>query len=143
MTNEQLWQAIQGEIELCISKASFTTWFRDTSISSKSESEIIVSVPNGFAKEWLENKYHKFILKAAQGICPKIIKIIYKIGGSPNKHQEQTKQADNFQRDATQTIQEENIAQPSTGNENGNLNKSLSSKYNFDISFSEKVLPFS
>ncbi len=39
-----------------------------------------MSVPNGFTKEWLENKYHKYILKAIQGVCPTINKITYKIG---------------------------------------------------------------
>ncbi len=81
MTNEQLWQAVMGELELSISKASFTTWFKNTSIISIVQKEVTVGVPNGFAKEWLENKYHKFILKAIQKICPQIKKIAYKIGG--------------------------------------------------------------
>ena len=84
MTNEQLWQAALGELELSISKANFTTWFKNTGIASKDEKEIIISVPNGFTKEWLENKYHKFILKAIQNICPTIRKVSYKIGKSQN-----------------------------------------------------------
>ncbi|MCK4524926.1 MAG: chromosomal replication initiator protein DnaA [Candidatus Andersenbacteria bacterium] len=84
MTNEQLWQAVLGELELSISKANFTTWFKSTEIASKNEDEIIVNVPNGFTKEWLENKYHKFILKAIQGIYPTITKVTYKIGKSQN-----------------------------------------------------------
>ena len=84
MTNEQLWQAVLGELELSISKANFTTWFKNTGVASKNEDEIIINVPNGFTKEWLENKYHKFILKAIQGICPTITKVTYKIGKSQN-----------------------------------------------------------
>ncbi|MCK4592082.1 chromosomal replication initiator protein DnaA [Candidatus Parcubacteria bacterium] len=82
MTNEQLWQAVLGELELSISKANFTTWFKNTGVASKNEDEIIINVPNGFTKEWLENKYHKFILKAIQNICPTIKKVAYKIGKS-------------------------------------------------------------
>ncbi|MFA6097512.1 MAG: chromosomal replication initiator protein DnaA [Candidatus Paceibacterota bacterium] len=84
MTNEQLWQAVLGELELFISKANFITWFKNTSIMSRTEDEMVISVPNGFTKEWLENKYHKFILKAVTSICPNIRKITYKIGGTPN-----------------------------------------------------------
>ena len=84
MTNEQLWQAVLGELELSISKANFTTWFKNTGVASKNEDEIIINVPNGFTKEWLENKYHKFILKAIQNICPTIKKVAYKIGKSQN-----------------------------------------------------------
>jgi len=83
MTNEQLWKAVLGEIELSTSKASFITWFKSTEIVSKNEEEIIISVPNGFTKEWLENKYHKFILKALQNKCPHIRRVSYKIGKSP------------------------------------------------------------
>lgn len=100
MTNNQLWQAILGEVELCISKASFTTWFRNTNIISKDKNEVVVSVPNGFAKEWLKNKYHKFILKAMQSICPEIIKITYKIGASPQQFG-QKKQIEDIARTGT------------------------------------------
>ncbi len=84
MTNEELWQAALGELELYISKANFTTWFKNTSIVSKNDKEITIQVPNGFAKEWLENKYHKFILKAIQNICPEIHKITYRISRAPD-----------------------------------------------------------
>jgi chromosomal replication initiator protein len=80
MTNEQLWQAVLGELELSTSKANFTTWFKNTNIISIKNDEVVVSVPNGFTKEWLENKYHKYILKAIQGVCPAIKKVTYKIG---------------------------------------------------------------
>ncbi len=129
MTNEQLWQTILGEMELCISKASFTTWFRDTSVLSKNESEMVISVPNGFAKEWLENKYHKFILKAVQSIYPEIIKITYKIGGSPKQSGQQSGQIKQIE-DITRA-QTADSANASPSNKNGNLNGLLNFKYNF------------
>ena len=58
MIEEQLWQAALGEIELSLSKANFTTWFKNTFIAEKSDGKIIIGVPNGFTKAWLENKYH-------------------------------------------------------------------------------------
>ncbi len=67
MTNEEIWQAVLGEIELAISPASFTTWFRNTAILGFESSQVILSVPNGFAKEWLENKYNQYILQAIKG----------------------------------------------------------------------------
>ena len=64
MTNEQLWQAALGEIELSLSKANFTTWFKDTFISSYEENRVVLCVPNTFTKAWLEKKYHKEIIVA-------------------------------------------------------------------------------
>ncbi len=64
MNNAELWQAVLGEIELSISKANFSTWFKNTHIISNEDGKIIIGVPNGFAKEWLENKYNTYIFKA-------------------------------------------------------------------------------
>lgn len=72
MTNEELWQAALGEIELSISKANFITWFKNTSILSAEDDKLVIAVPNGFAKEWLENKYNLYILRALRNIKPEI-----------------------------------------------------------------------
>ncbi len=68
MTNEELWQSALGEIELSISKANFVTWFKNTSIISNNSGRVIIGVPNGFAKEWLENKYNLYILRSLRNI---------------------------------------------------------------------------
>ena len=77
MTNEELWSRTLSEIELTVSRASFVTWFKDTHIIDQREGIIVVGVPNGFSKEWLENKYHKFILKSLRAIHPEIRSINY------------------------------------------------------------------
>lgn len=72
MTNEELWQAALGEIELSISKAQFITWFKNTSILDNKDGHIAIGVPNGFAKEWLENKFNLYILRALHNLDEKI-----------------------------------------------------------------------
>jgi len=80
MTNEQVWQAVLGEIELNLSRANFITWFKDTFISSFESGRVVVCVPNAFVKKWLEEKYHKNILSALENVTKqKIEEIIYKI----------------------------------------------------------------
>ncbi len=75
--NRQFWQTVLGELELKLSRANFTTWFKNTSISSKTQTKITINVPNAFTKEWLENKYHRYILEAVQSAAPKIKTIRY------------------------------------------------------------------
>jgi chromosomal replication initiator protein len=82
MTNEEIWQAALGEIELSISKANFITWFKNTSIFSIEDGRVVLSVPNGFAKEWLENKYNIHILRALRNIQPEIKSISCNIAAS-------------------------------------------------------------
>jgi len=80
MTNEQLWQAVLAELELTLSKANFTTWFKNTFISSQEDKKVIVGVPNTFTKTWLENKYHKEILKALNNVTDaKITEAVYRV----------------------------------------------------------------
>lgn len=63
MTHEELWQAVLAQIQLTLSPANFTTWFKGTNIISAKDGEIIVSTPNSFTKEWLEQKYNRQIFK--------------------------------------------------------------------------------
>ncbi|MFH1522684.1 MAG: chromosomal replication initiator protein DnaA [Patescibacteria group bacterium] len=80
MNNNQIWQAVLGEIELNLSRANFTTWFKNSFISSFDESRVVVCVPNTFTKAWLEKKYHKEICAALENITNKKIKeIFYKV----------------------------------------------------------------
>ena len=63
METKELWNKCLAEIELSISKANFTTWFKNTSIIKEDLGTICVGVPNEFVKDWLYNKFHKLILK--------------------------------------------------------------------------------
>ncbi len=77
MNNDQIWQAVLGEIELNLSKANFTTWFKNTFISSFEEEKVVICVPNTFTKAWLEKKYHQKIAEALEHVVNNKIKEIY------------------------------------------------------------------
>lgn len=80
MDENQLWQTALGELELSLSKANFTTWFKNTFISSFEGGRVTIGVSNTFTKTWLENKYHKEILKALQDATNNQVKeVIYKV----------------------------------------------------------------
>jgi chromosomal replication initiator protein len=77
--NKKLWDIALAEIELTISKASFGTWFKNTFISKQDQGTIFLSVPNTFVRDWLLNKYHKFILKALRDASPDVRALEYVI----------------------------------------------------------------
>jgi len=80
MEAQKIWQAALGELELSLSKANFTTWFKNTFISSCQDQTVTIGVPNTFTKAWLEKKYHSRILKALQKITEnKIRNIVYQV----------------------------------------------------------------
>lgn len=76
---KQIWPAVLGNLELSLSKANFTTWFKNTAVLDQTNDKIIIGVPNAFTKEWLHNKYHHDILKAVRAINPEIKIIEYQI----------------------------------------------------------------
>ncbi len=67
MEKTEFWKKCLAEIELNISKANFTTWFKNTSIVKEEGGVILIGVPNEFVKDWLYNKFHKLILKTLIG----------------------------------------------------------------------------
>ncbi len=84
MDHRDLWQAALAKIELNLSRPSFLTWFQGTTIMAIADGTATVCVPNGFVKEWLENKYHKAVLHALREITPEIRDISYVIGKPDN-----------------------------------------------------------
>jgi len=80
MNNDQIWEAVLGEIEVNLSRINFNTWFKDTFLDSINEEKAIIGVPSAFVKKWLEEKYHKNILSSLERITEKKInEIIYKV----------------------------------------------------------------
>lgn len=63
MDTHELWKDVLLKIESSVSKANFTTWFRETKISGFDNGVVYLSVPNTFVQEWLLKKFHQMILK--------------------------------------------------------------------------------
>lgn len=76
---DNLWQAVLGEIELSVSRASFVTWFKNTRLLRYKDNVLTVGVPNVFIKQQLERKFNQLIqdILAKNGINPELIE--YKI----------------------------------------------------------------
>ncbi|HUT96158.1 MAG TPA: chromosomal replication initiator protein DnaA [Candidatus Paceibacterota bacterium] len=128
MTNHELWQTVLSEIELSISKANFTTWFKNTNIISQKDGEIVVGVPNGFTKEWLENKYNKIILKALRDAIGKVKRVNYIIISSA-KPATKSRMRQKEKKDKKQILLKEQMdIHGYKIDENTNLNP----RYNFD-----------
>lgn len=88
MDIKQLWKNCLIEIESNLSKANFSTWFKNTSILKEEMGVIYIRVPNEFVRDWLMNKYHKLITKTladAYGSMRSVEYVITKI--EPNRQE--------------------------------------------------------
>jgi len=56
--HQALWQSVLGEIELSVSRATYMTWFKNTELLASSDDEVVIAVPNIFAKRQFEVKFN-------------------------------------------------------------------------------------
>jgi chromosomal replication initiator protein len=80
-----LWQAVLGEIELSVSRGSYMTWFKNTTLLSNKDDAVIIGVPNVFIKQQLEHKYNGLILETLKKNGSAPARIEYKIHTSPSR----------------------------------------------------------
>lgn len=85
MENKILWDNVLAQIELGISKANFSMWFKGTFIIKQEEGVVHLGVPNVFVKDWLMNKYHKDILKHLRIFGENTRNIEYVVSKEENK----------------------------------------------------------
>ena len=54
---DHLWNTVLAQAEQKISKPSFETWLKSTKLLAHKGTNITISAPNSFARDWLENYY--------------------------------------------------------------------------------------
>ncbi|HBH71841.1 MAG: Chromosomal replication initiator protein DnaA [Parcubacteria group bacterium GW2011_GWC1_42_11] len=77
--NTQLWEKTLFELERELSRANFSTWFKNTSILKQDDGVVIVGVPNEFVKDWLQNKFHKTILRSLRNLSENVRGVEYTV----------------------------------------------------------------
>jgi chromosomal replication initiator protein len=76
---KKIWEDALVDIELSVSRANFSTWFKGTHIVKIEDGTVYIGVPSQFYKDWLADKHHKTILKALRGVEPKTRGVEYVI----------------------------------------------------------------
>ncbi len=86
MDLNQLWQSTLAELELQISRPNFLTWLKNSRLIKKEDGgRILIGLGNNFAKEWVENKYHKMVLEVLRSFDETIKKVEYTVLMEENK----------------------------------------------------------
>lgn len=89
MDTKQLWKNCLLKIEPDVSKANFSTWFKNTSIAKEESGVIYIGVPNEFVRDWLINKYHKLITKTIAETFENMRAVEYIITKTEKENQKQ------------------------------------------------------
>lgn len=80
-----LWNKVLSDVELILSKPTFTTWFKDTFVAKIDDGVVSIGVPSAFIKDWFQNKYHKIIFKSLRESSEYIKGVEYIIVKSDSK----------------------------------------------------------
>ncbi|HEY1037612.1 MAG TPA: chromosomal replication initiator protein DnaA [Candidatus Paceibacterota bacterium] len=88
MDSKTLWDTVLIQIELEVSKATYTAWFKDTFISKIDSGTVYLAVPNTFVREWLQNKFHKVILQNLRNSLEGVRAVEYIIAQSNKKKED-------------------------------------------------------
>ncbi|MCL5006557.1 MAG: chromosomal replication initiator protein DnaA [Patescibacteria group bacterium] len=83
MEREELWKSVLSELEIQISRPNFLTWLKSSRLTDIKDDIAVVSLPNYFTKEWVENKYNKLIISTLKGINYSIKRVDYVVESAP------------------------------------------------------------
>jgi chromosomal replication initiator protein len=75
MKPEQAWQAVLGQLQMDMPRASFDTWVRNSDIVSYEDNVFIIGVPNAYARDWLESRLSSKIKRLLCGILNRTVSV--------------------------------------------------------------------
>ena len=69
LPERNIWQAVLGELQLQMTKATFDTWVRNTRLVSCQDDVFVIGAQNEFARDWLENRLLTTVERTLVGIA--------------------------------------------------------------------------
>ncbi len=69
------WSAVLGDLQLQLPRPTFDTWLKSTSYCSYEDGEFIISTPNPYAVEWLQNRLRRTITTTAARIMERTVSV--------------------------------------------------------------------
>lgn len=72
---EQLWIQVLERLQLQLSRPTFETWIKSTSVQQLENNCLVIRTPNPFARNWLQKYYMKTIADVVQDILGQPVEI--------------------------------------------------------------------
>jgi chromosomal replication initiator protein len=73
MKAEQAWQAVLGQLQLDMPRASYDTWVKNATVVSYEDNVFFIGVPNTYARDWLESRLSSKIKRLLCGIMNRTV----------------------------------------------------------------------
>src|SRR6188474_1812762 len=83
MDAKQVWRAVLGELQVSLPPANFETWLKDTSLVDLDENRYRIAAPNGFARDWLDNRYRTLISQTLARVVGGSVQVEFVVADAP------------------------------------------------------------
>ena len=83
MDAKQVWRAVLGELQVSLSPANFETWLKDTTLAEIDESRFRIAAPNGFARDWLDNRYRTLVSQTLARVVGGSVQVEFVVADAP------------------------------------------------------------
>jgi chromosomal replication initiator protein len=82
---QDIWETALGELQVEVSKANFSTWFKKTTGLNYEDGTFAIGVPNTFIAEYLEKNQHSLIERVLTGVTHSEVRLEFRVAdGSQN-----------------------------------------------------------
>jgi chromosomal replication initiator protein len=80
MLAETAWKATLDELELQLTKATFSTWLKDARLIASDDGEYVIGVRNDYARDWLEHRLQGSIVRTLSAISGQEATVRFVVG---------------------------------------------------------------
>jgi chromosomal replication initiator protein len=80
MLAETAWKATLEELELQLTKATFSTWLKDARLIASDDQEYVIGVRNDYARDWLEHRLQGAIVRTLSAIAGHEVTVRFVVG---------------------------------------------------------------
>jgi chromosomal replication initiator protein len=85
MKTDEIWQAALGELQMEMTRATFETWVKPTSLLSYEDGRFVIAVPNAYAQEWLQNRLLSTVKRVLTGITGRSVEVKFVVWNKEEK----------------------------------------------------------
>ncbi|HEX6129991.1 MAG TPA: chromosomal replication initiator protein DnaA, partial [Candidatus Limnocylindria bacterium] len=79
----QVWRAVLGELQVSLSPANFETWLKDTTLVDIDDNRYRIAAPNGFARDWLDNRYRTLVSQTLARVVGGSVQVEFVVADAP------------------------------------------------------------
>ncbi|MEJ2511123.1 MAG: chromosomal replication initiator protein DnaA [Anaerolineales bacterium] len=75
MDAKRAWQAVLGQLQMEMAKATYDTWVRDAAFVAYEDGTFIIGVQNAYARDWLESRLTSTISRMLVGLFDRSVEV--------------------------------------------------------------------